>query len=227
MLTYSKRKSNDNHKTSDFDLKQRCIRDNTSSKNVVVIAFVTFVVFSRFADDRRLDKLKKFVSRKIFFNKIENLKTRRLEISLSRVIIVTVWIILRTNVDSLFVKKKFRIVKRRFNVNYSKRNKSYLNDNTLTISTLFVQLKVLLKSKTRHNYIVQNFAMQHDFFVVRVIFRDINIIDDIVLKMFFIYVVNVTTKNNLKRTHKKQSFFYQNESCWRKPDFENEVIEKN
>ena len=49
--------------------------------------------------------------------------------------------------------------------------------------------------------------MQHDFFVVKTISRDVNIIDDIVLKMFFIYVVNVTTKNSLERTHEKQSFF--------------------
>ena len=49
--------------------------------------------------------------------------------------------------------------------------------------------------------------MQHDLLVVEAISRDANIIDDIVLKMFFIYVVNVTTKNSLERTHEKQSFF--------------------
>ena len=77
----------------------------------------------------------------------------------------------------------------------------------LTISTSFVQIKVLLNSRTKRNYIIQNLAMQHDLFVVKAIFRDVNIIDDIVLKMFFIYVVNVTTKNNLKKTHEEQSFF--------------------
>ena len=49
--------------------------------------------------------------------------------------------------------------------------------------------------------------IQHDLLVVEAISRDINIIDDTVLKMFFIYVVNVTTKNSLKKTHEKQSFF--------------------
>ena len=77
----------------------------------------------------------------------------------------------------------------------------------LTTSTSFVQLKILLDSKTRQNYIIQNLAMQHDLLAVKAIFRDVNIIDDTVLKMFFIYVANVTMKNNLKKTHKKQSFF--------------------
>ena len=65
----------------------------------------------------------------------------------------------------------------------------------------------MLDSKTKRNYIAQKFAMQCDLFVVKAISRDVNIIDDIALKMFFIYIVNVTTKNNLKRTHEKQSFF--------------------
>ena len=78
---------------------------------------------------------------------------------------------------------------------------------TLTTSTSFVRIKILLDSRTRRNYIVQNLTMQHDFFIVKAISRDVNIIDDTALKMFFIYVVNVTTKNSLKRTHEKQSFF--------------------
>ena len=77
----------------------------------------------------------------------------------------------------------------------------------LTISTSLIQLKVLLDSKTRRNYIVQNFMMQHDLLVVKAVSRDANIIDDTVLKMFFIYVANMTTKNSLKKTHEKQSFF--------------------
>ena len=77
----------------------------------------------------------------------------------------------------------------------------------LTISTSFIWLKILLNFETRRNYIIQNLAMQHDFFVVKAVSRDVNIIDDTALKMFFIYVVNVTTKNNLKKTHEKQSFF--------------------
>ena len=85
-----KKKSSDDHKTSDFDSKRRRIQNNTSSKNVLVVAFVAFVAFSRFTDDIRLDQAKKFVSKKKIFNEIENSKMWRLEISFSHVIIVTI-----------------------------------------------------------------------------------------------------------------------------------------
>ena len=67
--THLKRKNDDSHKTNDFDSKQRRIRNNTSSKNVFVVAFVASVVLSRSTDDRKFDKWNKFVSRERNFQR--------------------------------------------------------------------------------------------------------------------------------------------------------------
>ena len=64
-----KKKNDDNHKTSDFDSKRRRIQNNMSLKNILVAAFIAFVASSRFINNKRLDQLKKLVSRKIFFQR--------------------------------------------------------------------------------------------------------------------------------------------------------------
>ena len=78
VLTHLKKKSDDNHKTSDFDSKRRRIRNDMSLKNVLVVAFVASFTFSCFINDKRLDKSNKFVSKKKIF-KISNSKKKTKE----------------------------------------------------------------------------------------------------------------------------------------------------
>ena len=88
VLIHLKKNDND-HKTSDFDSKRRRIQNNMSLKNILVAAFIAFVAFSRFTNNRRLDQSKKIVLRKKNFSKIENSKARHFKISSSHVITVT------------------------------------------------------------------------------------------------------------------------------------------
>ena len=96
MLTHLKRKNNDNHNTSDFDLKQHRIRNNIvfkTTRHKKTISSLRLSCQSRSPASQTIKNSTNWINlswKKEILNEIKNLKARHFKISFSRVIIVTI-----------------------------------------------------------------------------------------------------------------------------------------